>query len=206
MIAIEIRKPEIDCSTNSTARSFGKILVACTARTPMSITCRVFSCARPALPGTPSPAGKLLVSQAPLPPAALTSPTENEGADRPIPHSGWSFQPPSGSPGGQTPRFHKKIDRRISHPHDLGENFVRGALPAAPGREKVCRMIRFLRILTGHYTGRFFLKEMAYFVKIPDYKRIFRGCWHRFHCRISGPFPARGLSVGERIPGERRSW
>jgi len=202
---MEIRKPEIDCTTNSTARSFGKILVACTAKTPMSIADRVFSCARPALPGTTPSTERLRVSQAP-PHAAHTSPTENEDADYPIPHFGWSFQPPYGNMGGQTPRFHKKIDRRISHPHDLGEKFVPGALPATPGRQKECRIIRFLRILTGRYTGRFFLKEKAYFVKIPDFKRILLGCWHRFHCRISGPFPARDLSVGERIPGERRSW
>jgi hypothetical protein len=172
----------------------------------MSIADRVFSCARPAPHGTLSPAERLRVSQTPLIPPPLPSPTENGGAEHPLPHFGWSFQPPYGSPGGRTPRFHKKIDQRNPHPHDLGENFVPGALPAAPGCQKECRMIRFLRILTGRYTGRFFLKEKAYFVKISDFKRIFLGCWHRFHCRIFCAFSARDLSVGERIPGRRRSW
>lgn len=68
VIAMEIRKPEIDCSTNSTARSYWEIPVACSAGTPMSITGRVFSCTRPTLPGTTSSSEQIRVSQAPLPP------------------------------------------------------------------------------------------------------------------------------------------
>lgn len=108
-------------------------------------------------------------------------------------------------PVGKTLIFLEKSDPRYLHSHDLGEYFVPEGLLAGSNKWNCCRLSGFLRIFTGRYTGRFFPKEMGSFSKIFNLMDIFLWCWHRFHCRIFRPGPARDLSVGESIPGEIRS-
>lgn len=197
---MEIRKPEIDYSTNSTGRSFGKNPVVVLREPPRALQTGFF-------PPSGSPSWNSVLRRtapgvtSPPPPAAHISPTENECANCPISYFSWSFQPPYGSPGGQTPRFHKKTDRRNPHPHDLSQNFVPGALPATPGRHKRVQDDLVFAHFHKPLYWPVFSKGFRFFFKKPFLKDIFLGCWHRFHCRISGPFPARDLSVGELILG-----
>ena len=95
VIAIEIRKPEIDCKTNNTGRLPGKNSGCLYCRNPHEHYWPGFFL-RPANPSWnfAPPAERLRVSQTPLLQPPLTSPTENCGAGYFIPHPGWSLPPP----------------------------------------------------------------------------------------------------------------
>jgi hypothetical protein len=139
-------------------------------------------------------------------PAVPPSPTEEAGLGNRTSHFPMPPEAQYRHPVGKTLIFLKKVDPRHLHPHDLGENFVPEALPAGSQKRNCYRLSGFLRIFTGRYTGRFFPKEMGSFSKILNLMDIFLRCWHRFHCRIFRPGPARDLSVGESIMGERWSF
>jgi len=153
-IAMGIRKPEFDYTMNSTIRSLGKIPVAWSAGTLMGIGGRVFS-----RPGHP------LMELLPRPPPPHRLRTRVQITLSPI-LAGHS-SPLTVARVDKRPVFTKRLISGIPAPMISVKISFQKRFRPRPERKKECRTIRFLHILSGRYTGRFFLKEMAYFVKIP---------------------------------------